>query len=74
MYVCIFTRLIYLQVTRNMELLLLFTHTITSTVVGISLTGCIQPTIAHLNKGSSRVSLLKYICMHAKSNHVRDSL
>jgi hypothetical protein len=27
-----------------MALLLLFTHTITSTVVGISLTGCIQPT------------------------------
>ena len=41
MYVCIFIRLYFLQVTRNMVLFLLFTHTITSTVVGISLTGYI---------------------------------
>ena len=39
MHVCIFIRLIYLQVTRNMVLFLLFTHINPSTLVGISLIG-----------------------------------
>jgi hypothetical protein len=38
-YVGIFDRLTLLQVTRNMVLLLLFTHTVTSRIVGISPTG-----------------------------------
>jgi hypothetical protein len=39
MYVCIFIRLTYLQVTRNMVLFMLFTHTTTFIVDGISLIG-----------------------------------
>jgi hypothetical protein len=55
-YSCNFIRLKYLQFMRNMALLLLFTHTITSTIVGISLTGCIQPTrISHTNLKISMV-------------------
>ena len=43
-YFCNFIRLIYLQVTRNMVLFLLFNHTHTSVVEGISLIDCILST------------------------------
>ena len=39
MYVCIFTRLNFLEVTRIMVLFMLFTHTNTFIVEGISLIG-----------------------------------
>jgi hypothetical protein len=46
MYVCIFTRLNFLEVTRIMVLFMLFTHTNTFLVEGISLIGYAYMTVS----------------------------